>query len=606
MFEASSHRGDDFKPMPPSFDTFCSQIAVPPLERVRSLCRHLLINSDPTECNQSLSTYLKAAVDHLQTELEIYHVCSVLALDLLRLNLFTKNFGLCMGKMLSLLSVLSDAGADPNGEVNNFKTLLLVTLLLTFKAKDDPVMGTIFSDHISDKEFVTTLRSLGIVQVVGNVINKHITSSSSSHAAYVLLKFNCDVIFQYLYKVVLLSDEEFDSLTKSPLIPTLIADLTSNDNFNEYDVTYDDFEDEEKLVAYEEFKLLLLINEQYLMKSLSCTHLKNKVFDGLLVNRKGINVLCGFTNLLVYHLNREESSIIKILMLKFLYSVFTSSFSAKLPYLNDVKILLDIILRELNDLDYLPEEPKENCILALTYLKVLNPLLVFSQLSELNPPYKPHEIIETLRNVVINCDSKAYDTSSLDASLKTKDLASIVKSATKCLNIPWVKRCTVGPRVNQLLSSSRNASSDSLSSVASTVSKIANIKLVSSENNASTDSLSFTRVASVRASNKDDYNLHTKSHNEQLEKPRLDKDSMFSANNGNVFLQKSSNSASEDPFATFAAAHAEHLLDLPKEYLEGKPPLLKEKSAEKLNARQRKAKVKKAPPPPPPPPRRRR
>lgn len=585
--------------MTPSFDAFCSQITKPPLEKVRALCHHLLINSDPTECNQSLSTYLKTVVDHLQKELEIYHVCLVLALDLLRLNLFVKNFGLCIGKILSLLTVLSDSPSDK--ELDNFRTFLLVILLLTFKANDNPAIGNIFSEQISEKEFISTMRLLGIVQVVGDVIHKHITLLTASHAAYVLLKFNCDIIFQYLYKVVLLSDSEFDSLTTSPLIPTLIADLTSNDNFNEYDVTYDDFEDEEKLVAYEQFKLLLLINEQYLMRSLSSTHLKNRVFDGLLVNRQGTNVLCGFNNLLVYHLNREESSIIKILMLKFLYSVFTTSYTAKLPYLNDVKILLDIILRELNDLDYLPEEPKENCILALTYLKVLNPLLVFSQLSELTPSYKPSEIVETLRNVVINCDSTTFD--SKDA-LNARDLAAIVKSATKCLNIPWVKKCSVGFKPNSLLVSSRNASAESLSSVVSTVSKIGNMKL-DSDHSASTDSLSFTRVASVMASDKNDYNLHTKSHNENLE-PLLQQESMFTSNNGNIFQQKCS--PHEDPFATFNTARAEQLLDLPKEYLEGKnlPLLPQEKSAEKLNARQQKARLKKAPPPPPPPPRRRR
>lgn len=601
MFEASS-RASDLTSMTPTFDAFCLQITAPTLESVRSLCRHLLINSDPTECNQSLSTYLKTAVDHLLKELEVYHVCSVFALDLLRLNLFTKNFGLCMGKILSLLKVLSDAASDE--EVENFKSFLLVITLLTFKLHDDPVMGAAFSEHISDEQFVSTLRSLGIISVVGNVLNKHITSSKSSHAAYVLLKFNCDIIFQYLYKVVLLSDEEFDSLTRSPLIPTLIADLTSNDNFNEYDVTYNDFEDEEKLVAYEEFKLLLLINEQYLMKTISCTSRTNRVFEGLLVNRKGVNVLCGFTNLLVYHLNREESSIIKILMLKFLYTVFTTSYSAKFPYLNDVKILLDIILRELNDLDYSPEQPKENCILALTYLKVLNPLLVFSQLSELDPPYKPYEILETLRNVVINCDTSSYEREYEDVSTKS-NFAAIVKSATKCLNIPWVKKSSNGFKVNSLLNSSKNASSESLVSILSVSSRVANVKLGTLDNTSSTDSLSFTRVASVRASNKDDYNLHTKSHNLELQGLRS-KDSMFSINNGNVFLQDSSKDNSEDPFATFAAARTEQLLDLPKEYLGGNNNSQPNRKPDTLNARQQKAKVKRAPPPPPPPPRRRR
>lgn len=592
--------------MPPSFDTFCSEIAAPPLEKLRLQCRYLLINSDPTECNTSLTTYLKTAVDYVLTEKEIYHVCSVLALDLLRLNLFLKNFGLCMGKILSLLSVLSDVALDAPAEVQNFKTLLLVTLLLTLKVKDDPVMGPMFTDCISDDDFISTLRSLGIVKIVGQVLTQHIKASGSSHATYVLLKFHCDIIFQYLYKVVLLSDDEFDALTKSPLIPTLISDLTSNDNFNEYDVTNDDFEDEDKLVAYEEFKLLLLINEQYLMKGFTRSCLENRVFIGLLDQSEGLNTLCGFTNLLVYHLNREESSIIKILILKFLYSVFTTSFTAKLPYLNDIKILLDIILRELNDLDYLPEQPKENCILALTYLKVLNPLLVFSQLSELQPPYKLHDVVETLRNIVINCDASTYQDATSSRTQNFADLSAIVKSATKCLNISWIKKGPNASRNGTLFSTNKNMSSDSLSSVTSAASRIESLKLGASDATASTDSLSFTRVASVRASNRDDYNLHTKSHNDNLNDATKNQ-SMFAANNGNVFLKKSGTD-SKDPFATFAATHAEDLLDLPKEYLEEKtlPPLPHETPLEKLNARQRKARIKKAPPPPPPPPRRRR
>lgn len=85
------------------------------------------------------------------------------------------------------------------------------------------------------------------------------------YCSFVLLKFGCDIVFEYLFHKELLSDNEFTSLTtQTNLIPTLIKYLLSNENFNNYDIDGDDFEDEDKLIAYEEFKLLLLINEQYL------------------------------------------------------------------------------------------------------------------------------------------------------------------------------------------------------------------------------------------------------------------------------------------------------------------------------------------------------
>ena len=79
-------------------------------------------------------------------------------------------------------------------------------------------------------------------------------------------------------------------------------------------------------------------------------------------------------------------------------------------YLNDLKILIDILLRELNDLDY-----NENIVLTMTYLRVLYPILMFSELCEINGNrnrngyghgYKSQEILETLRNIIINSEIK--------------------------------------------------------------------------------------------------------------------------------------------------------------------------------------------------------
>ena len=349
---------------------------------------------------------LKAIVDELKVQKETYHTCSVLALKLLRLNLLVRNIRLCVGKLLGLIHMLSEnLQADPQ-ESLHLKQLVLIILLLLLKLKEDQRSGICIDHNL----LLKTLRALGFAKIMGNFITRQIELSESGHELFVILKFSCDIVFQYLYHIILLSDEEFEALTESPLIPTLISHLLSNDSFNHYNLEEDDFEDESRLIAYEEFKLLLLINEQYMMMSLSANVKENKVFEGLLAQRRdSVNGISGFTNLLVFHMNREESHIIKILMLKFLYVIFTTSSSAKLPYLNDLKILIDIMIRELNDMSYTGEDQASNSFLALTYLKVLYPMLMFSQISELDPGYKAKELVDMLRNIVVNCDVNTTD-----------------------------------------------------------------------------------------------------------------------------------------------------------------------------------------------------
>lgn len=585
----------------PELKRSSSQLRNDSLEKLRQLVRPLLINSDSSECNKNLSTYLKVVVDFLKDQPEVYHVCSILAVDLARSNLFLKNFQMAIGKILSLLHVLSEAEAACIDDVIQMKQFLLICLLIIFKLKDHLSPEALSTCLLKDGELLEILKALDFVKIISHLAANHLKESDTSHSSYVLLKFCCDIFFLYLYQVVLLTGEEFEALRESPLIPTLISDLLSNDNFNNYDVTGDDFEDEEKFLAYEEFKLLLLINEQFLMMSLSSNTSQNKVFEGLIVNRKNsVNGICGFTNLLVYHLNREESVIIKILMLKFLYLVFTTSYTSKLPYLNDVKILLDVILRELNDLDYSMDEPTENRMLAMTYLKVLYPLLLFSQLKDLQEPYKVADVVDTLRNVVVNCDEGSTD--DLTKNGGHKEIDAIIKSAMKCLNVRWIKNIS---HQKNGLTKHPNSSFDSVSSLSS----------VSSRANNGTDSplndnLSFTRVASVRAGTKDDFNLHTTSHNLQYAESADSSSSMYSANNGNIFQTPRVQPGTFDHFEELASSHTEELLDIPKEFLTkaSEPARSAPIPPSKGNrwCLQEKARLKKAPPPPPPPPRRRR
>lgn len=558
----------------------------------------LLINSDPSECNENLTTYLKLIVDNVYTDEtgdRSYHTISKYALKLLTLNLFIKNYQFCVGKILAFLTAfnsMTDLTQDKVAlEAECFKEFLCIILLLLLKVKNTDRADNHCEElnAIDTNGLFETFREYNFVHHISTFITNHVLSTNQGKSPFILLKFGCDVFFEYLYHIELLNDSEFHSLTKeSTLIPTLIAFLLSNDNYDNYDINGDDFEDEDKLIAYEEFKLLLLINEQYLMKCYSSLDMKNEVFEGLMRVREDKQVnhanIAGFLNLLIYHLNREESQIIKILILKFLYLVFTTSYTVSLIYLNDLKILVDIFMRELNNLDYTTNN--DNRVLLMAYLRVTYPLLMFSQLKELH--YKWSDIVDVLGNIVLH--------SSEESQLGMKKLA------LKCMSIDWIKqrrRNTPGT-VDKALDMEKPPTEiteielpkDSFKKL--TIDDSA-IELYSKDLNTSSESLgSFARIASVRTSTRKDFYKHTTAQNKS-------KQSLFIENNNNIFMQNLRGDSSPTP-------SEKNILDLPAEYLNSKPlPQLPRESrvykepspTSSVSLLVIKALKKKAPPPPP-------
>jgi Protein of unknown function (DUF2013) len=92
---------------------------------------------------------------------------------------------------------------------------------------------------------------------------------------------------------------------------------------------------------------------------------------------------------LILLLNRETETSLQLLILKLLYLLFTTKATHEYFYTNDLRVLLDVIIRNLLDL------PNELVSLRHTYLRVLHPLLAYTQLSQ--PPfYKRTEIIKVL------------------------------------------------------------------------------------------------------------------------------------------------------------------------------------------------------------------
>jgi Protein of unknown function (DUF2013) len=88
-------------------------------------------------------------------------------------------------------------------------------------------------------------------------------------------------------------------------------------------------------------------------------------------------------------LNRETETSLQLLILKLLYLLFTTKATYEYFYTNDLRVLLDVIIRNLLDL------PNELISLRHTYLRVLYPLLAYTQLSQ-PPHYKRNEIIKVL------------------------------------------------------------------------------------------------------------------------------------------------------------------------------------------------------------------
>lgn len=116
--------------------------------------------------------------------------------------------------------------------------------------------------------------------------------------------------------------------------------------------------------------------------------------------------------------NSEEDLVMQLLLLKILYLLFTTPGTQQYFYTNDLRVLVDVFLRELIDL------PDESEALRHTYLRVLNPLLSNTQLRDL--AYKHPQIRRTLQALVAHSHVREINPTTL-------------RLVDRCLNAPWCK-----------------------------------------------------------------------------------------------------------------------------------------------------------------------
>ncbi|KAK4946406.1 pre-rRNA processing [Elasticomyces elasticus] len=143
---------------------------------------------------------------------------------------------------------------------------------------------------------------------------------------------------------------------------------------------------------YPTIRVLLVLNEQFMVAA----HDPESPQSGIRLTNKVMKVLSAhgsayktFGENIILLLNREDETSLQLLTLKLLYLLFTTPPTYEYFYTNDLRVLVDILMRNLLDL------PEEATSLRHTYLRVFYPLLEHTQL-QFPPHYKRDEIRKLL------------------------------------------------------------------------------------------------------------------------------------------------------------------------------------------------------------------
>ncbi|KAI9676920.1 MAG: hypothetical protein M1817_006759 [Caeruleum heppii] len=239
---------------------------------------------------------------------------------------------------------------------------------------------------------------------------------------------------------------------------------------------------------YPVIRVLLVLNEQYMVSAhdpgsnheISHPPLTNRVMK--LLSHRGSSFKTFGENIILL-LNRESETSLQLLILKLLYLLFTTPQTYEYFYTNDLRVLLDVMLRNLLDLDpedyHSPTTPtspsgsSNTRALRHTYLRVLYPLLAHTQLR--SPPYYKRDEVRRTMDALIRGGGVAHGHfEAVDETTR--------RLVCRCGRVEWVRGddwdfCSASGEPNDELISpdgvattttdtSHHASEDSSSSVA--------------------------------------------------------------------------------------------------------------------------------------------
>ncbi|KAK2738556.1 hypothetical protein FQN57_006978 [Myotisia sp. PD_48] len=187
---------------------------------------------------------------------------------------------------------------------------------------------------------------------------------------------------------------------------------------------------------YPVVRVLLVLNEQFMVSAHdpveerpSAVPPTNKVIK--ILSKYG-GVYKSFGENIILLLNREDETSLQLLTLKLLYLLFTTPSTYEYFYTNDLRVLVDILIRNLFDL------PEDASALRHTHLRVLYPLLAHTQLRY--PPHHKREELRDLLTILIRGRwSGAEESDEYDTIAHFEDVDETTKRLVlRCSQVDWL------------------------------------------------------------------------------------------------------------------------------------------------------------------------
>lgn len=171
-----------------------------------------------------------------------------------------------------------------------------------------------------------------------------------------------------------------------------------------------------------------MLNEQYMVSAHDpgpsgvLRPIPNKVIN--ILSKHG-SVYKTFGENIILLLNRESETSLQLLILKLLYLLFTTPSTYEYFYTNDLRVLVDVMIRNLLDL------PLSATALRHTYLRVLYPLLAHTQLHNPDAHYKREELLKLLYMMTSTTGAGMMHFGAVDETTK--------RLVARCVQVPWLR-----------------------------------------------------------------------------------------------------------------------------------------------------------------------
>lgn len=409
-------------PLSPNIENHTRDEIIEFWEKTESIANIPKENLDESHVNSSLVAYLKFATDSykvfINTDRDLYRM----SLILLESSLFEFKKEFCLSKLQSLLNI----------DLLEMNMKFIIVYILLCEAKKNVHSLEIMLKFQGFTVFYNTLYTqFAYLSKYGKertVASKHQYNSNNPSTGASLDSLDrslTDIDLGIIDEMKQISTVLMDLLFQiMKYCKCVIANLQIVDDFFVYymmeSMRSDTMDD---MFNNAEFKLLLALNEQYMMFAKEYD-IENKVYK-YLINE---SVSRCFTELLLLKFNRASDPPLQIMMCKIIYLILTprGDYSPmNFFYTNDLHVLIDVLIRELQNIS----EDEE--VLRNTLLRVLIPLLKNTQLSKTH--YRKDDLNKLL-NYLSTLDNICVDSPALHEHQVT------VALSRKCLQqIPWLE-----------------------------------------------------------------------------------------------------------------------------------------------------------------------